>query len=153
MKFQCIHLQDHFIMSVIWHSTTTQRPGHSLIAPKIYLSLSYVSKLYLFKRKLNLIVFERYKLIGDVQFSRIEIQFKVSTRWPNKLYFILYFVFGWPILKQYGMSTCRQNKHAVRHLVEAENAISNCENWLFQYKPSSLHDTKSKLQIRNWCVK
>ncbi len=30
-------------------------------------------------------------------------------------------------LKQHSMSTCRQNKH--RYLVEAENAISNCENW------------------------
>ncbi len=27
-------------------------------------------------------------------------------------------------LKQHGMSTCRQNKHTQRHLVEAENTIS-----------------------------
>ncbi len=32
-------------------------------------------------------------------------------------------------LKQNSMSTCRQNKHTQRHIVEAENAISNWENY------------------------
>ncbi len=31
-------------------------------------------------------------------------------------------------LKHHSMSTCRENKHTQRHLVEAENAFSNCEN-------------------------
>ncbi len=31
-------------------------------------------------------------------------------------------------LKQNSMSTCRQNKHTQRHLVEDEHAISNCED-------------------------
>ncbi len=32
-------------------------------------------------------------------------------------------------LKQHSMFTCRQNKHTQRHIVEGENAISNCENF------------------------
>ncbi len=35
------------------------------------------------------------------------------------------YIFTW---KQHSMSTCRQNKHTQRHLVEAEDAISKCEN-------------------------
>ncbi len=34
------------------------------------------------------------------------------------------------ILKQHSMSTCRQNKHTQRQLVESENAVSNCEKYL-----------------------
>ncbi len=39
-------------------------------------------------------------------------------------------------MKQHSMSTCRQNKHTQRHLVEAENAILNCENW-YTEKPKT----------------
>ncbi len=44
-----------------------------------------------------------------------------------------YFQNTYCTLKQHSMSTCRHNKHTQRHLVEAENAISNCENLPQQY--------------------
>ncbi len=36
-------------------------------------------------------------------------------------------------LKQHSMSTCKQNKHMQRHLVQPENAISNCENYEYTF--------------------
>ncbi len=52
-----------------------------------------------------------------------------QTAKVRHVYFLLYFAFEWPVLvKQHRIFTCRQNKHTHRHLVEAENVISNCEN-------------------------
>ncbi len=90
----------------------------------------------------------------------------VSLKLPRpKILYLFHIVFGILMtssgiyictLTQHSMSTCRQNKHTQRHLVEAANAIPNFDNWFFIHLTSHFGRTfadESLTNSKQHCVK